>query len=81
MKKAYVYLVGILENKKLNMLFWLLFLIYVLWGFSHPEEFTQHKWGEMSITGQYTIVFIMLAIVIFRISQLYLSIKKDKKEK
>ena len=81
MKKAYIYIVGILENKKLNMFLWLLILLYVLWGFSHPEEFTHHKWGPMSITGQYTMVFIMLAIVIFRLSQLYLSIKKDKKEK
>ena len=78
MKRVYIYIVSLLENKKLNMFLWLLILVYVLWGFSHPEEFTHHKWGSMSITGQYTIIFIVLVIVIFRLFQLYISIKKEK---
>lgn len=81
MKKVYIYILAILENKKLHMLTWLLILIYVLWGLLHPEKFTYHKWGTMSTGGQYTIVLTMLAIVVFQLSRTYLAIKKEGKRK
>lgn len=72
-------MIHILENKKLHLFLWVLILIFVIWGFFNPQEFMGQKWNYIkSEKGQYAIIFIMLAIVLVRIIQTYIAIKKEK---
>ena len=63
------------------MFLWFLILIYVLWGFQHPDEFTLHKWGTHSPKDQYFILFVLLGLIISKLVHMYLAIQKEKEEK
>ena len=71
-------MIRILENKKLHLFLWVLVLIFVIWGFYNPQEFMGKKWDYKSERGQYAILFIMLGVVVFRLIQIFLAIKKEK---
>ncbi|UFH58580.1 hypothetical protein [Sulfurovum mangrovi] len=66
-------------NRKLEFFLWLIALMYVLWGFLNPLEFTLAKWGTSSPKDQYAILFMFFGIVLLRLIQIFLDIKKNKK--
>jgi len=73
-------MINIFANKKLHLLLWVMVLIYTFWGFLRPEAFTLHKWGTYDFKDQYFILIFFLAIVLMRIVQLLITIKKEKKK-
>ena len=81
MRNTYIYILGIFKNKKLHMFLWFLILLWILWGFQYPDEFTIHKWGTHSPKDQYFILTFSLGIAIYKLIHIYSTIKKESKTK